>query len=130
MAEVVQLNAHRPCPLEVQVSAGQDEYELLFAYSTDRRIKAVLPDLSARKEVVAVLEEALAVLRTPRRPGTIELTLQYPETARDAAVLLVEQMLAAFKNGSVEITKPDFQSGLEAWLRSAMRVLKECAAHG
>jgi hypothetical protein len=56
---------------------------------------------------------------------TATMSIQFPKTAGDAAVLLVEQMWTAINQGHVIAADPQFEDGFYAWLRTATRVLAE-----
>lgn len=52
-------------------------------------------------------------------PARVDLTLRYPDTARDAAVVLVEQMWTAITDGHLVAPRACHRPGLQSWLSAA-----------
>ena len=53
------------------------------------------------------------------------MTIQFPKSVGDAAVLLVEQMWIAINQGQMIVADEKFSGGFQEWYRCAARVLGE-----
>jgi hypothetical protein len=57
------------------------------------------------------------------RMGKVSMTVRFPETARDAAVLMVDQMWSALHLGHLVTSKPEYEDAKWSWMRRAEEVL-------
>lgn len=53
------------------------------------------------------------------------MMIEFPESASDAAVLLVHQMYTAINNGQMIVSDPTFEQGLDAWCKSARLIIAD-----
>lgn len=55
----------------------------------------------------------------------VEMTLRFPETARDASVLLLDQIMTAINRGQLVVSDPKLQSRLDNWKARAALTLSD-----